>query len=96
MKTIRLRSAAWVVFFTLLLSFLPAAGVNAAAKAPATPKITSAKVKDTSVNLSWSKAARAKKYDVALRSGKKSWGYWKKVKKTTANKKNTQRKTCTR
>lgn len=87
MKTIRLRSAAWVVFFTLLLSFLPAAGVNAAAKAPAAPKITSAKVKDTSVNLSWSKAARAKKYDVALRSGKKSWGYWKKVKKTTANKK---------
>lgn len=59
----------------------------AASKKPAKVKITNASVDKTDITLTWKKAKRASKYQVALRIKSTKWKYWKKVKKTAANQK---------
>ncbi len=59
----------------------------AASKKPATPKIISAWIDGTSVEINWSKAKNAKKYQIAIRSAGKTWVKIKTVKKSKKNKK---------
>ena len=59
----------------------------AASKKPGKTKITSCKVQDNTVTLKWKKAKNAKSYRVFVQTGGDKWKYWKKVKKTSANKK---------
>jgi len=63
--------------------------VNAAAKTktPAKPKFSSVKVNGNDITLKWKKAKYAKYYRVYVQTGDSEWKYWKKVKKTSANKK---------
>ena len=81
--------AAFLAMTLALSLFMTAAPreAYAASSAPAKVKIKSAVVNETQVTLKWKKAKRAVKYQVALRSAKSGWKYWKTVKKTKANKK---------
>lgn len=59
---------------------------EAASGSPDAPKISSCTVKGAAVTIKWKKAAGAKAYRVYLQTGKSKWVYWKKVRKTKANK----------
>ncbi|MBP3878580.1 MAG: hypothetical protein J6E44_11550, partial [Lachnospiraceae bacterium] len=48
----------------------------AASKKPAKVKITNASVDKTDITLTWKKAKRASKYQVALRIKSTKWKYW--------------------
>ena len=79
-----------ILTLTLLLSAVFASSaveVSASSKAPARVKIKSAAVSGTEVKLTWKKAKRASKYQVALRTKGTGWKYVKSVRKTAANKK---------
>lgn len=71
----------------LAVAMLFPCDVQAAAKTPAKPIITSAKATDNTVRLTWKKAKNAKKYKVFVQTGKDGWKYWKSVKATKKNKK---------
>ena len=76
------------LFLVIMLSFGVIEPTYAASsKKPKAPKITSATVNGTSVTITWSKAKRAKKYEVAERTTQKTWVKYKTVKKTKKNKK---------
>ena len=62
------------LFLVIMLSFGVIEPTYAASsRNPKAPKITSATVNGTSVTISWSKAKRAKKYEVAERTTQKTW-----------------------
>ena len=89
-KTKAKRILSIILTLTLLLSAVFASSaveVSAASKAPARVKIKSAAVSGTEVKLTWKKAKRASKYQIALRTRGTSWKYVKSVRKTAANKK---------
>lgn len=67
--------------------FMQSETVSAATKTPAKPAITYCKAKGTAVTLKWAKAKNAKTYRVYVQTGASKWKYWKKVKKSSKNRK---------
>ena len=59
----------------------------AVSKTSGRPSIKSAEVEDNTVTVKWSKAKKATRYKVYVRTGPNEWKYLKKVKKTAANRK---------
>ena len=88
MKKNSKRIAAILILALVVTMCAPLGAFGASSsKAPAAPKITSAKVSQNTVTLKWSKVKGADKYQVYRRVNKTVWEYWKTVKKTSANKK---------
>lgn len=56
-------------------------------KTPKAPTKVSMSVSEQNMTLKWNKGKNAKSYQVAVRTSGKGWKYWKKVKKSKANKK---------
>ena len=86
---VRLATIMLTLVMVLTAAFAMPETVNAAAKTktPAKPKFSSVKVSGNDVTLKWKKAKYAKYYRVYVQTGDSEWKYWKKVKKTSANKK---------
>ena len=85
MKT---RTFLTVMALAIAVAFTPGVGTldaSAATKTPSKPSITSTSVELANITIKWSKASRAKTYQVARRTSYKKWCYVKRVRGTQAN-----------
>lgn len=83
-NVIKAMLAALMILALCTSSVQPAFAVS---KATGRPSVKSAEVKDNTVTIKWSKAKKATRYKVYVRTGPNEWKYLKKVKKTAANRK---------
>ena len=81
------RHLALVICLFIACTMLVPVPAYAASKKPARPSVNSCLVNGNTVTLSWKKAKNAKSYSVYVQAGDDNWTYWKKVKKSAANKK---------